>query len=558
MDRTASRSHLNIWNLTHLNSNERLSPSCASLAGLSRRAFLSTLAGGASAALLPGLSSALLASLAGCASSTGAPLVPPSALLAEPPLGREPFELLEVAAEYVRLAEASRPADTESSHLWGRVGGSSTEAAAADLLESQLRPWVHGIAQEGFPYEADRPDGWSVAISGGPMLESAVPAPVSARFPDGMRSAPLHAIREDGDWNLATGRWVYLPARPGDTMRRNPARDTETYVRAFKSGAAGLIFSLPTPAGTWRCAIEANPEAPTMQELFDLPLHPIPCFCVDAEDGAMLDEAARGAADLQARIVYEPLSRRAGANVVALLKAGSTQAGGSSFSALGATALNTVRSNGGPIAILANLDAPFSGASDNAGGLATMVGIAQRLALGPELARRRDVYFVGLSAQNDAGAGLRAFAAADPERFRSIDQFYFLRRTEAAAGEGPGATAGGASARIAYLGEKGWDALAEALPEIHAESGVGGEAPQIATRLARIQPASLLPDRARVVALDQFPPYAGTDHDTIDRLSTDGLARAVDFHLRMLEAAGALAPGSYRTAQRTAAAPDSA
>jgi hypothetical protein len=44
--------------------------------------------------------------------------------------------------------------------------------------------------------------------------------------------------------------------------------------------------------------------------------------------------------------------------------------------------------------------------------------------------------------------------------------------------------------------------------------------------------------------LIQAPPYYHTDHDTIDKISRAGIEASVDFHVLLLEAIGALAPGS--------------
>ena len=46
---------------------------------------------------------------------------------------------------------------------------------------------------------------------------------------------------------------------------------------------------------------------------------------------------------------------------------------------------------------------------DNATGIATMVGIAGKLADLPLNSRLADFHFLGLAAHHDAGAGMRAF-----------------------------------------------------------------------------------------------------------------------------------------------------
>lgn len=515
---------------------------------IDRRTFVRHAGAGLLAA---GLSAPLLSTLTACRHTPPKPrMVARTPELNAPPLDRDPFDLLDVAASHVRIAEASRDASAAADaaapqRLWGRLGGSRAEGDSANLLQEQLRPWVNGVEQEGFAFEAHRPDQWRMTISGEIPIPSAVPAPVGARFPDGETGAPLHRIDTEADWELARGRWVYLPAAPATGLRRNAAHDAEQYIRAVKAGAAGLVFALPTPEGeTWRSIVQADPDAPDVLREFETDFYPIPCFSVDAADGARLEEAAGRAADLTVSLIQEPLSRRNGANVVGVLRAerpapgGSTSAPGftgSPFSGVGR------RGAPGAIAFFANLDSTFSGATENASGLATLVGLAQQLAAGPAFARRSDVYFVGLSAQHDGAAGLRAFAEADPGRLAGLRQLYFLQRTSAESAS---------HERIAFMGDRAWRGLAGAIPEIFNEAGLEGEPPQVAQAEAVLDAVVSGRRGARTFCLRQTPPWAFTDHDTLEKLDADELRRSVDFHLRVIETAGALVPGTYREALR--------
>lgn len=513
-----------------------------------RREFLGQLGSGLIAA---GFSGALLSTLTGCQTPHGPRVLPTAPELTRPPLGRDPFGLMDVAAAHVKIAEDSRGeagigsaplAESGGQRLWGRLGGSRAEGASAGLLHEQLRPWVNGIDQEGFAFDAHRVDQWRMLISGETPVASAVPAPMGARFPDGETNAPLHRIDGESDWELARGRWVFLPAAPDTSLRRNAAHDTEVYIRAVKAGAAGVVFALPTPGGeTWRSVVHANPNAPDVLAEFKTDFYPIPCFSVDAADGARLGEAAARAADLNVSQIQEPLSRRNGANVVGALRAQRPGASTSS-AAPGLSAFTGRRGGAGTIAFFANLDSTFTGATENASGLATLVGLAQQLATGPAYARRSDVYFVGLSAQHDGAAGLRAFAEADPGRMAEIRQFYFLQRTSAR---------NGGHERVAFMGDRTWSEVAAAVPAIFREAGLEGEAPQVAQSAAVMDAVVGDRRRARTFCLQQTPPWAFTDHDTLEKLDPAELERSVDFHLRVIETAGALVPGTYREALRT-------
>lgn len=445
-----------------------------------------------------------------------------------PPLGREPYDLLELASAYVRAAEESRT----TRQLWGRIGGSREEGAAGRLFAEHLRPWVNSVDTESFRFDAWRPNQWRLELSGGVRLESAMPAPVDARFPDGGAAAPVQMIGSEADWDLARGRWIFVPGRAGDTLQINAVSDADIYLRAVEAGAAGLVFSLPTPEGTWRSIVRTDSNESAASAFFREGLRPIPCYCVDAADGLLLREAAAGAAELKSHLIYDPRTQQSGANIIGILRGDAPP-----------TLLAP-----GAVGVFANLDGFFSGASDNASGLATVVGIAQRLARGPRLARRSDLYFAGLSAHHDGGAGLRAFIEADPRRFARLKQIFFVRRTD------PGtASAEAPAGSVAYLGPKPWSSLSKALPELLRESGYSGEAPRI------VEASALGPDierrGQRTFSLQSVAPRALTDHDALGTLSAAAMERAVEFYLRAMETGGALVPGTFRESLRTAPPP---
>jgi len=159
--------------------------------------------------------------------------------------------LFRIAAEHVRLAEANRG----HSELWGRLGGSSAEHAAARLFEKQIKPYVRSSKLEPFKFRAYRPADWSVAIQGGAQMISAMPTPFDARFPDREVRAPLLLIEKDSDWNVVSGRWAFVRATMQGSSARNSIREGNLYKRAAESGAAGLIFSLPLSPERWRAVV---------------------------------------------------------------------------------------------------------------------------------------------------------------------------------------------------------------------------------------------------------------------------------------------------------------
>ncbi len=408
-------------------------------------------------------------------------------------------DLLEIAAAHVRLAEATR-AQTQ---LWGRIGGSEAERASARLLAEQLRPSLGSVELESFSFTAFRPTQWRVA-AGFAALRSAMPAPFEARFPDGLVRAPLAEVSPEGDWSRVRGKWVFLKASTGGSAATTVIREKLLYQRAVEAGAAGMLFSLPTPPGTWRSVVPVDKPYALKDERYPDGRRPIPCFSLDAEDG----ERLQAGATVSASIAYEPETRR--------------------------EALNTVGRLPGPgpqVAILNHLDSFFSGAIDNASGIATTVGIARRLAAMAPATRRSGFWLVGLAAHHDSAAGMRAFLARDPARAAAIGQWILLEHTDAA-------TAELNNGRVAYLGSQGWPEVRAALPRLARASGVMTVDPP--ARDACIADLYVNCGQARSFCLMNVPLYYHTDHDTLDRITRQGLEAAVDFHLRLLEATGSI------------------
>ena len=248
---------------------------------------------------------------------------------------------------------------------------------------------------------------------------------------------------------------------------------------------------------------------------------PIPCFVIDAADGALL--AAARSAPLEAQVEYEPRTIREALNVVGYLP-------------------GLQRSR---VVVFNHLDSFFSGANDNASGIATTVGLARRIAMLPVEKRLADFFFVGLAAHHDGGEGMRAFRARQPGRYASLTQAILIEHTDALGGN-EAKVAGWPESfndqRQAYLGSKGWPELKSALGDLAARSRVMTTSPQ--TSDACIGDLLVICGELPSFCLIQAPPYYHTDHDTIDKIGRAGIEAAVDFHLRLLEVIKALTPGS--------------
>src|SRR5262249_23749174 len=127
------------------------------------------------------------------------------------------------------------------------------------------------------------------------------------------------------------------------------------------------------------------------------------------------------------------------------------------------------------IVLVNHLDGFFAGANDNASGIATMAGIAERLSRIPDHKRKADFYFAGLAAHHDFAAGMRAFVEADSQRLSRFGQMILIEHTDAVDTE-EGKRAGWPhplnDQRIAYLGPQGWPELRKALPGLVRDTGV--------------------------------------------------------------------------------------
>jgi len=157
----------------------------------------------------------------------------------------------------------------------------------------------------------------------------------------------------------------------------------------------------------------------------------------------------------------------------------------------------------------------------------------------PLTARKVDFWFVGLSSHHDEGAGMRAFANASPARMDGISAVILLEHLDMQPGRDGRLPAGSPplnDRRAAYTGPNGWAEIEDALPWLVAETGLMSTPPPVVR--ACIADLFVVCDRVRVFSLMAAPPYYHTDHDTLDKLSEEGLQRAVDFHLRLLETAG--------------------
>lgn len=430
------------------------------------------------------------------------------------PESRATPTLIEVAADHVRIAEATKG----QTQLWGRIAGTDAERASADLLAKQLQPWVDEVYKEAFNFSAHRPKEWKLLLDGELSLESAMPAPFDARFPEQTPAFDIQHVRGDQDWPKVEGKWAFVEAEMQGSPGRTNIRRNFVYDKAVNAGAVGFIFSLPTPPGRWRAVVPVDKPYSKKDERYPDGFRPIPSFCIDAEDGAQMREAATRGATLACEITYHDNTTLQGHNVIATLEGTGDEW----------------------IALAIHLDSFFSGANDDASGMATLVGLAHRLKTIPKVDRYANFIFVGLSGHHDEAAGMRDFVSRDPDRMAKIDSVILLEHLDAVPGNDEAAEWPNPlnNRRSAYLGSQGWPAIREALPKLVRESGLMTVTPPMLD--ACIADLFIVCGSVNTFTLIQGPPYYHTDHDTLDKLTETGLQNAVEFHLNLLETIGAI------------------
>ncbi len=419
--------------------------------------------------------------------------------------------LLDLARQHVEIAEGTR----DDTMLWGRIGGSAAERASAELLRDQLRPYLAGTILEPVEFNAYRPRRWEVKFSDGAALESAMPAPFDAWMP-GAAAAPVVRVEAGGDWANAKGAWAFLESKSDGSAARTDVRAGNLYQKAVAAGAVGFIFSLPTPAGRWRSVVPVDKAFAVPDELYPDHRRPIPCFSIDSEEGMRVRAASESSATISAHIEFE---------------AGRTQKGFNTVGELPGTGDDSVL-------IGCHLDSFFTGANDDASGIAVMIGMVRELVRMEKEQRLANFIFVGLSAHHDEGAGMRDFETHDVARMARIKTAILLEHLDMQTGDGPAIGPGDLpliNRRTAFLGHAGWPGIEAELPKLAMETGLMTAPPAVAHEC--IADLFVICERVQPFCLMAAPPYYHTDHDTMDKLSEAGLERAVEFHLRLLETA---------------------
>jgi len=431
------------------------------------------------------------------------------------------FELKPVANSHLQFTLEHK----NEFQLWGRLGGSTAERASAKLMLEQLAPYLNFVALEKFSLWTHRPTKWVVKTTGGLGLTTAMPAPFDGRVMKSTGTHQIQWIRSEKDWEHADEKWVYLRTEMNGSPGRTNVRSDFLYQRAVAANAAGFIFSLPELPGRWQAVIPVDKPYAKLDQRYPDGIRPIPSFCIDAKDGAIVETAALNHEELAFNIEFtrddndpDPIrgiqDEFPAYNVVGTL-------------------------SGAPdrhVGIVTHLDSFFDGANDNLSGMAVFVGLANALANLPEEQRKATFHFAAISGHHDSGQGMRHYAKKHADLLADMDALFLIEHTDVVAGdlEGNGFPENMNDLRAAYIGDNGWPEVEAVLTELVVETGLMTQAPRVVKGC--IADLYVVCGNVQPFCLIMGTPFYHTNHDTLEKITEEGMQRSLDFHLKMFDA----------------------
>jgi hypothetical protein len=429
------------------------------------------------------------------------------------------FRLKPVAEAHIKSTFEHR----DAAQLWGRLGGSKAERASALLILEQMAPFVDAIGIEKVAILTHRPVNWSLKTGSGTELTTAMPAPFDARVNATKGKHPVQWIRTDSDWDHADGKWVYLRAEMDGSPGRTNVRSDFLYQRAVAANAKGFIFSLPELPGRWQAVIPVDKPYAKIDLRYPDGIRPIPSFCIDAKDAAELESSIERDESLSYDIRYAHAPAKSAQNKNDVR---------GEF-----TGYNVVGTLKGPadrhIGIVTHLDSFFDGANDNASGMAVFVGLANALAALPEERRKATFHFAAISGHHDSGQGMRAYAENHGELLEKLDAMFLIEHTDVVTGdlEGKGFPKNLNDLRAAYIGDNGWPEVEAVFVDLILETGLMKQPPRIVKGC--IADLYVVCEKVQPFCLIMGPPFYHTNHDTLDKITEEGMQRSLDFHMKL-------------------------
>lgn len=330
---------------------------------------------------------------------TPAPGTPPGGVLQGPPIYKLEDNLLQWPLpasdraygaidgkhlhDYVEdLAAISRKyRDSGHPQFWGRIIGTSADAETAQWMVDKFNKL--GLADVHIqPFDLPpqwMPQSWEITATGGDQplhLETAQPAyQTIATPPEGLDlEAAYVGTGSEADYIGKDVRgkalFIFSMALPGSWRHTATAEDA---LRRAESKGAAAIFSVIALPGNVRTQLY-----PTRTS--------VPTFSMGMKDGyAMRDLIGTGGASHPPHVKV-----RLNVNMTPNLKSGTV------WGTLPGTTDETIY-------IIAHRDGWFESGTDNASGVATMMGLAEYFAKIPKDKRRRSIVFLGHTGHHNGG-----------------------------------------------------------------------------------------------------------------------------------------------------------
>ncbi len=290
-----------------------------------------------------------------------------------------------------QAAISRRYRDDGHPQFWGRITGTSSDAESADWLARHFkRIGLSDIRIQPIDLPPQwMPQSWTITATSGSTTvtldRSATPAYGSAGTPAG--GVDLDAVwvgtGSDADYAGRDVRGkaviVFSVALPGSMNNTSTLEDGPK--RAEQNGAAAIFEVMALPGNMRNVLYPARVT--------------IPVFALGMEDGYAIRDLIGKAASRPPR-VHIQLDVRQVPNEKSALVWGTLP---------GATSET--------IYVMAHRDGWFDAATDNASGVATLLGLAEHFASMPQARRRRTIVFVGLDGHhNDSGGVGRMWMVA--------------------------------------------------------------------------------------------------------------------------------------------------
>jgi len=283
-----------------------------------------------------------------------------------------------------QAAIARRYRDNGHPQFWGRITGTSADAESADWLAAHFkRIGLSDVRAQPIDLPPQwMPESWTITASSGsttlPLDRSAAPAYGSPGTPAGGLDVDAVWVGAGSDADFAgrdvRGKAVFMFSMPLPGSMNNTSTAEGAPKRAETKGAAAVFEVIALP-GNMRNVLYPARVA-------------IPVFALGMEDGYAVRDLIGRAADRPPRVRIRLDVRQVPGEKSALV-----------WGTLPGATDETIY-------VMAHRDGWFDAATDNASGVATMIGLAEHFAKVPQARRRRTMIFVGLDGHhNDAGVG---------------------------------------------------------------------------------------------------------------------------------------------------------